>query len=737
MNLIRTATFAGALVLAMTAHASADPFSISVFLFNATFLGSVLSFQALYVGVNVAIAAFAALASAAAGGAFNRRQQQPSQGQYKNLFESSEMSEIRAVGRTRGAGLKIFGNTSGYVGHRLIGHAKGPNDFVEEHYLGGRLVTVEENGAVSSPPWAKPGGDSWVYIFWKPGDGTETSWTLLQSAYPTLWTADHKVQGIAQSLVVYESPGIDDPLFLKLYQSGYALYEQVARREPVYDPREDDLNGGVGDQRRDDGDTWTWTDNGILCAVHIMRSYPDFTSGNFDWEDIRAEADRADALVATLTGTEKRSRCWGHWQSEGNRQDVMDDVLRSIGAEVQTSPRGLIRIRLIDDVRSGALTFTDDHIIEFAWDPGPEAPARPNTCRLQFYSQERNFEMAEINLADIAWARVSDEVARYGAKNFDVDLPFCPSASQAQRIARRLFAVARANTGIIITNMAGLAAWDQTVINIAFPDLDETAVCLIPPNAPPRIDDAGGRVEIPFIEQPELSEWDPASDEAPAPEEIPDLAYDAALPTPTTVTALIVEYPDTSKEIRFRYGLSGSYTVTEASYRLYSGGLPGSWSAMTEVASPIFAWATAGAQGQVADFRVQIFNADGEGSYPGELSVTLAEVNTAPGMPEGSYTGNHNALDMEATTAIADLHTATLRLRRRFLDASVSPSYGAWQDRDGPDVVRPGLVVEYSDSTPGVSFDFGDKVEWQIVPTTSDGTEGTPLSFEFEPLPPP
>ena len=57
--------------------------------------------------------------------------------------------------------------------------------------------------------------------------------------------------------------------------------------------------------------------------------------------------------------------------------------------------------------------------------------------------------MAEINMTGIAWATIDDEVDRWGEKILTVELPFCPSASQAQRIARRIFEWSRADSGTI------------------------------------------------------------------------------------------------------------------------------------------------------------------------------------------------------------------------------------------------------------------------------------------------
>src|SRR5690606_35995599 len=105
----------------------------------------------------------------------------------------------------------------------------------------GREVVVDDDGAVSSPPWANVDGTN-VTILSKTGTGSETAWASLISEFPELWTSDHKVRGIHQSLVKYVSPGFDSEAGIKrrqlLFQGGEPPYEKVGRAEPVYDPRE-------------------------------------------------------------------------------------------------------------------------------------------------------------------------------------------------------------------------------------------------------------------------------------------------------------------------------------------------------------------------------------------------------------------------------------------------------------------------------------------------------------------
>lgn len=635
MKIVKSLLLAGASVLALTGHAFAEPISTALsFLVGAGWWGGTLSISPLLAaGLSIAASVASSLLS-------NRSSSTTNPGEYKNTFQASETSEVNAIGRVRLGGLQIYGNTASYNRYRLIGHCKGELLAIEDYRLGGREVIVESDGTVSSPPYAYPGG-SYVQVLSKTGTGTETAWPQLISEFPSLWTADHRVRGIAQSLVRYTSPGIYTEKFGKMYQSGEPALTITARVTRVYDPRNPS-------HVRSNPATWTWSENGILCAARVMLSYPDLTVDSFDWDFIADEADRADALVTTLTGTEPRARCWGVWESESARGDTMQSVLDSIGGEVVQSDEGLIRIRLIDDAPTSEITFTANHINDFSWKAGPDAVERPNVCRVQYYSPERNYEMSEITIytrnesgvfSGPEWAYVEDEVDRYGEKYMDIELPFCPSASQAQRIARRMFALARADQGVIRTNMAGVAAWGLTYATIEDFDCEEMMLCQI---SSPRIDDEAGEVEIPYVVWPSLPAWVPSTMEAAAPDVVPDIEYESALDKPAAPSAYaVVQYSDSTYETRCRFaGVSGG-TVAEAIYRSYSGENPNPWNSLTEYAaiavydSGYYAYNAVNTVGQHLEFKCRFFNDDDEGSYFSDvLDVPSAAIsNTAPAAP--------------------------------------------------------------------------------------------------------
>jgi hypothetical protein len=652
---------AGAAYAVSTGPADADPISIGSFIISA-FLTSGLG--ALLPTVSAALIGKVVLGAAVVGSMLVQSAMmkvpsiQPEK--FKSVFRGdNDTSEIRAIGRVRIGGLVAFGNTKGKNRYRLICHTRGPWTGTEEHYLGGREVVVDDDGSVSSPPWATIGGTN-VTIKSKPGVGVDTAWPELVSEFLELWSEDHTLSGIHQSLVKYVSPGMDTPeaseRHIKLFQGGEPPYEKVGRAEPVYDPRD-------GAQSPINEATWEWRDNAITGAAHILRSFPSISAGDLDYTSIAPEADKADVMVETLIGTAPRARAWGFWTSESARGEIMEQVLSSIGAEIVPTDDNRYTIRLVDDDPPAEITFYRQHLVEGDYASGPESVQRPNICRIKYYCPERNYDFADIDLTAAPWARVQDEIDRVGEQIETIELPFCPDASQAQRIGRRLFALRRADAGIMRLNYAGVAAWGLTVANLPFPDIGEDGAtvwkkCAI---GSPRINDEEGLVDLPFVVWPDLPPWDPETMEAPAPEEIPDLQYPSDLDTPDEPAEYAqVEYPDTTREIRIRFtGVAGG-TIAEATRRNYTGGVPETWASMTEL-QPFgnwYAYAEADYDGDDADFRVRFFNNDADASYWSDtLEVRPVEIdNTAPDAPvldqESNESGPFNSFRARAGEAL-------------------------------------------------------------------------------------
>ncbi|TDK35192.1 hypothetical protein E2F50_13095 [Rhizobium deserti] len=700
--MISAAYWAGA----VPAHAGIESLIIGIhgFLLSSTAISATVA------GTLATVIGYGVAGAAIVGASLLGRQQKggavkPSD--VKSTFETGESSIIEGVGRVRVGGLKAFGNTDGSTRARLVCRLQGPIDAIEAYYLGQREVTVEANGDVSSPPWARPGG-SWANWQDKLGTGAETAWAGIMSLFPDLWTSAHRVRGIAQSQLLFYNPGLKEEKYLSLYQNGAPESEWIARASKVFDPR--DLS-----QWPNDPLTWKWSDNSPLICAHVLRRDPAFKWTRFSWAKIADAANKADVLVPTLTGTEKRSRLWGMWAWESERGETMQQFLDSAGLEQRLDENGLIYFEFIDDDIAPEISFTPEDIYDYSWQSGPEAVERPNIARVKYYSPERNYEMTDLALeGKVVWAKVQDEVDRYGDKFFDLELPFCPSASQAQRILRRKFALARADRGTMTTNMVGLAAWGLLYAEITEPDLDDVEKVRMDA---PRVDDENGAVEIPFTVWPTLAPWNPATDEAPAPDIIPELGYETDMITPNAPQGAIeVTYPGGAKELRLAYVLPAqSYDLAEATYHTYSGSVPNAWQSMTEF--PAGAYVAGAFAGLTIDARVRVFNGEEGSLFSPLLNTVVAVDNVTPILAPTVVSGGGGDGTLAVVVTQPQMHVTHLTLERR---VNSGPWIGISQFN-----VRPAQQVGFNDTvtTPD------SNIQWRIQAHMSNGAGGAYLNF--------
>ncbi|WP_174804339.1 phage tail protein [Martelella limonii] len=697
--------FATSSYLAMAVPAHAEIISISnaifSFLYSAGVAGAVANAVA-------NVLPYVVLGATVLAGSLGRGRSGALKGNdVKNTFSNNETAVIEAGGRVRIGGLKAFGNTDGSTRWREICHLQGPIDGVEEYWLAGKEVVVDsDTGLVQSPPWSKPGG-SWATWQTKIGDGTEIAWPALVSAFPGIWTANHRNRGIFQSLLTFYNPGIDDDKFLTLYQGEFDKAEVVVRASPIYDPRD-------GAQSAENEATWQWSDNGPLYVMHMMRRLPEYFSASlWDMTRMQASANAADVLVSTKTGTEKRSRFWGIWEHSGTRGETLNDALESIGGELRKTDQGLYYIALIDDDPASEVDFSsaEDYCIDVTEKLGPDAAERPNKCVVKYYAPEMDYELTQVDMTGIAWANVTAEINKYGPKEFTVDLPFCPSVSQACRIARRLFYLQRASTVSMTTNMVGLAAWNKHYATIILPDEDTATKLRI---SAPQVSDADGVVKLSGKVWPALSPFNPATDEADPPEDRPQIGFTSSIDAPSAPTAFAqVQYPSGGYEMRLQYAAVG-YDGAEANYRSYTGGNPNPWQAMTESggATGTLSYVSGDFTGQVLDGRVRAIDGESASSFSPIFNGIVAVNNTLPGIP--TITDSNN-------TGPGESHFVTVQAPAEISVVAIRITAPLFIDRTTE--CRPGDAVTFS------NFAGDEGKTFSIFALTSDGTPGPSTTF--------
>lgn len=475
----------------------------------------------------------------------------------------------------------IYGNTSGYYLSRWLAHAFGPLDRVLAYYYDGRELTVEPDGQVTSPPWSiyssgEGAAISYMNVQTKVGDGTETAWPSLLTDFPSSITSDHRARGITASLLRIQSPGTQSDIFGRLLQGGIKPLKIKARMGKFYDPR----------------DTVTrWSMNGVLHVFHHMRQLGGLTDAMFDFDLIGDAADAAEDLIddTAVSGESNPVKCQlsGGWEGPLTT-DIILDMMESGGIEEFQTDAGKTALRLIEDWPEPEIHFTEHDIIDNYPQAGPESGRRPNICRISYFSPERRYDKHDLDMTGVAWARIEDEITAYGDQELAIELPFCCNHVQAAYIARRLFYMARADFGLLITKFSGVAAWGKRTGLIDIPDVgtDGAAQTVRVRFDNVRPNDADGTVEIPYRIIPDIlaTAFDPLTD-APAPPPILlPMPIETDLTTPDQpIAACIVEYPDETREIRVHATTPAGATNVEAVFRLYDGEDPLQSQRMTEV----------------------------------------------------------------------------------------------------------------------------------------------------------
>lgn len=668
----------------------------------------------------------AALTAASLVGQFLSRPNVPRPDAIKNTTGGSSGPGRHAFGRVILGAKVVYGRTSNLKLHRLGLMAFGELDGIEEWYVNGIPAVVEVGGEVSSPPWGKPTG-SYLEVQHKVGDGTETAWPDLISFYPTEWTSDHRVRGLVQYLAQVNSPGIASPKFGKRFQKGFPNVTALARVGQFYDPR---------------STATVWTLNSALIALHYFRQVSGYADADIDFARCGEAADWCDAIVDARRGTVTRSRISGGWEGVLDTDKVLN-MLEGGGLHVRTSADDKVYFEGIEDNPTAELTFPWEHVLEWEMQDGPEGVERPNICRVKYFSPESLYTVEEIpGVPDLAWARVEDEITANGEKERVIELPFCYDASQAQRIARRMFHMGRAPVLVIKTSLAGIALDRLYCVNVEIDGLGEdggvgTLKCILDDLV---INNGDGTCEAVFRVIPDILQtaWNPATDEAAAPPTVQPGSYDSEVETPDPPdAATVVQYPiSLDYETRVTFDGVATGTIGEAVYQTYTGGeldAPQSLSDAeiidgdTGAAARWLAYQTGlDLTGEKVRWRVRLFNADEDGSNLSDefIVASMATDNTAPSAPTMTATYVSGNWDVDYTVP-QEIQIVAIKFQTRL-------GAGSWNDASTLDV-KPGasgtgVAVTAEGGTPPFT------TEIRAVCLTTDGTEGTAsaVSSHFE-----
>jgi hypothetical protein len=181
------------------------------------------------------------------------------------------------------------------AGHRINRHVK--------YYLHDAVATLDPvTGAVTDPGHF----DERVIIRSRLGLDAETAYAEMVAALPTIWTNDHRGDGMATTLMIAHSAGVEKQQ--KRFPNGMPVLTEEIEGAPLYDgrqPAHDPANHN----------SWAYSENlALMRAWHITHPVGfKLALDDLHWPDWNHAADVCDSLVTNRAGEEEPRYHGGFW----------------------------------------------------------------------------------------------------------------------------------------------------------------------------------------------------------------------------------------------------------------------------------------------------------------------------------------------------------------------------------------------------------------------------------------
>ncbi|MAM39349.1 MAG: hypothetical protein CL949_12820 [Erythrobacter sp.] len=121
-----------------------------------------------------------------------------------------------------------------------------------------------------------PGFNGQLQVYWRDGSWDQTVPSILLENCPVVsgqptWTANDRGRSVAYVIFAYKADDPEDEDAEPVWPGGRPRFRPVVRGMRCYDARLDSSVGGSGAHRRDDPDTWTWSENPIVVRYNWVR----------------------------------------------------------------------------------------------------------------------------------------------------------------------------------------------------------------------------------------------------------------------------------------------------------------------------------------------------------------------------------------------------------------------------------------------------------------------------------
>jgi len=250
-------------------------------------------------------------------------------------------------------------------------------------------VTGSANdGKVTSGRYANK---AWVRRY--AGTDAQTVDYILNSAFPTRWTVNHRGQGVAYVAMTFQ---YDE----EVYRNGRPETTILVQGKKVYDPRLDSTQpGGSGSQRLSTPSTFAYSTNPALCLADYLISTRlglGEDTDRIDWDLVAEAADICDETV-NIPGpaTQKRYTCNVVLDATDRFEDNIEALAQAMAGVCYYSG-GLWRM-YAGAWRTPSFTIGVDDLVEGGVKLTTALPynQRYNSVRGKFVNPARNWQTVE------------------------------------------------------------------------------------------------------------------------------------------------------------------------------------------------------------------------------------------------------------------------------------------------------------------------------------------------------
>ena len=409
--------------------------------------------------------------------------------------------------RVRGYGRFLLGGTRALYEaengnlHQINVIHHGPIHGIAGWLIDGEEVTLDGSGNVTSGPSA--GYVKIASIL--SGDGG--NYAAARAAFPTIWTTDHRLAGLATAYIEMTAPSLSRLQKVFPRQSN-TLVQAICRQSLVRDPR----TGVVG-----------FSDLTGPAAMDYL-THPDgyrIPLSAVNEASFAAFTDLCDQDVPIVGGgTEKRYRIGGYYTLEDAPKDVLTRILATADAQIFMDADGRAAIMGGQWVEPD-VTINAADILEIVIGDGFDEFTDFNVLKGTLIDPTQRWQEAEVDpLIDTVSLLTQPE----RTETFDVDM--CPSWRQLRRLMKAHRAgVVREVKATLRTNLVGMKARfprgvGKHVIRVtdAEDGMDMVFEVLAHSYS---VAERSCSIEIASIENPYL--WNPATDEGNPPPALDDL----------------------------------------------------------------------------------------------------------------------------------------------------------------------------------------------------------------------